>query len=677
MAAGLAGILEHGQVLGAANDERVEITERRRFVHPVLGGPLLADGIGDPDAPAAGAATEGVVAAARHVDQLAADQLQNSAGLVVVAVKPAKMAGVVERHPLSERLDDGEPPALQQLGEDARVVADRCDIAEVGVLVADGVVAVGVGGHDRIELLGRAHRLQVVLGEGFKEPFLADPAHVVAGGPLALVEQAEVEPRGAEEPRDRARDVLVARVVGGVVAHEPEVFGGLGPDVLDRELQGRRPAAAAARALTEAVAAVGDHVEGVAELLLHGAVLDQLAPHLHDHRRMLDADRADLHAGATGAAGPEHLRLDHVADQRSAVRSGPEGALRGVGAQVEYQVARAERCAAGGGRASLVATAALGAGVQVEQVLPRELGDAAEPHFRLGVVCDGPAGRRGLGQAAQGESVAGGQRAEHGEDVLRLGPGNARDEGQGCDAVDPPVGAAYRSGGGLVHAESQEDLGEHPADRRPRPPWRSVHGEPHGLLQEAGHPDQQQRPEKQRVVPLPGAGARARLRLAAILPPVGELRGPDLPAAPHHVDDAHDQPEAGEIGDQAEGEVEVAVPEGEAEERLRNVVLDGDDAGRREQQEEAVEDGGVGMAGGAVAPVHGSLREDVEQHAPEAAPRMDRNRTAPSAGVAVDVPDDAGEGDCHRRARHHEEKRVAEGAYLPEELAGFHRFTRP
>ena len=153
-----------------------------------------------------------------------------------------------------------------------------------------------------------------MLGQRFEEPFLADAAHVVACGPFALVEQTEVEAGGAEQPRDRARDVLVARVVGGVIAHEPQVFGRLGADILDREFERRGPTAAAARAFAKTVAAVGDHVEGVAELLLHGAVLDQLAPHLHDHRRVLDADRADLHAGAAGAAGPERLRLDHVAD---------------------------------------------------------------------------------------------------------------------------------------------------------------------------------------------------------------------------------------------------------------------------------------------------------------------------------------------------------------------------
>ena len=243
--------------------------------------------------------------------------------------------------------------------------------------------------------------------------------------------------------------------------------------------------------------------------------------------------------------------------------------------------------------------------------------------------------------------------------------------------MDPPVGPAHGGSGRLVHAEPEEDLGENPAYRRPRPPRRPVHSEPHALLQEAGQPDQEQRPEEQRVVPLPGAGVRPGLRFAAIVPPVGELRRPDPPAPPHHVDDADHKPEAGEIGDQAEGEIEVAVPEGEAEEGLRDVVLDRDDAGGGQQQEEAVHDRRVRMARGSVAPVHGPLREDVEHHAPETAPRMDRDRTAPRAGVAIYVPGNTGCSHGHRQPRHHEEEGVAEGGDLPEELASFQPLTRP
>ena len=204
-----------------------------------------------------------------------------------------------------------------------------------------------------------------------------------------------------------------------------------------------------------------------------------------------------------------------------------------------------------------------------------------------------------------------------------------------------------------------------------------IHGKPHPFLEEAGHPDQEQRPEEQRVVAQPSARARPLLALAAVLPPVDEFRRPHLPAAPHHVENADDKPETGEVGDQAEGEIEGAMPEGEAEEGFRDVVLDRDDAGRGEQQEEAVHDRRVSVACGAVAPAHGPLGEDVEHHSPEAAPQMDRDRAPASTGVAEDVPGDTGRAHGHRTTRHHEEERVAEGGDLPEELAGLHRLTRP
>ena len=367
MAARLAGVFEHGHVLGAADDEGVEPTQGRRFVHPVLGGLLPAGRIGHPDTPAAGTAAERIVAAARHLDQFAADQFEHPARLVVMAVEPAQMARVVERHPLAERLGHGKAAAFQERGEHARVVADRRYRPVIGIFVADRVVAVRIRGHDLREPPRRRHRRQIVLGQGLEQPLLAHPAHVVAGVPLAFVEQAEIDSAGAEQPRDRPRDRLVARVVGGVVTDEPEMFGGHRPDVLDGEFERRRPAGAGLRALAEAVAAVGDGVEGVAQLPLHGAVFDQAAAHLHDHRRVFDPDRTDLHAGAAGATGPQRLGLEHRADERSAaIRAG----LRGAGAQVEDQVTRAERRAGGGRRACLVAAAALGAGVEIEQVLP-------------------------------------------------------------------------------------------------------------------------------------------------------------------------------------------------------------------------------------------------------------------------------------------------------------------
>ena len=284
-------------------------------MHAVLGGLLRALRIGDPDASAAGAAAERVVAIARHLDQLAADQLQHLARRVVAAVQAPEMARVMERDALVERLFDFEPAAGQKVGEHARIVLDRRDLAEGRVFVLDRVVAVRVGGDDALERLGALHLLDVVAREFLVKALFADAAHVVARRLLALVQQREVFACGLEEPRHRLADLLVARIEGGEVADEPQRRGGILADVLDAELERLRPLRALARVLAEAVAGVADLHDRVAQQGVHRALLDEMPAHAHDEGRMFDADRADLLAGAAGAAGPERLRRDDAADE--------------------------------------------------------------------------------------------------------------------------------------------------------------------------------------------------------------------------------------------------------------------------------------------------------------------------------------------------------------------------
>ena len=568
VATGLARVFEHGHVLRAANDERIEITQGRRLVHPVLGRLLLADRIGHPDSPAASAAAERIIAGARHLDELAADQLEHPTRLVVIAVEPPEMARVMERDPRTERLDDLETAAFEQLRQHARIVANRRDLAEVRVLVANRIVGVRIRGHDGGELPCRRHLREIVLDECLEETFLADPAHVVARRPLTVVEQSVIESGGAEETCHGSRDPLVAGVVGGIIAHEPEMLGGLRADVLDGELELVGPVAAGARAFAETVAAVRDGIQGVAQLLLHRAFFDQMATHLHDHRRVLDPDRADLHACAAGAAGPERLRLDYLADESRSRPARAHCGARRMSAQIENQVARTERRTGVGGRADFVATAALGTRIEIEEIFPGELVDSPDPD---------PDPDRGLGlgllagtftrlwKAAQGLPVAAGERTENRDQVLGLGPGDRGDEGERGDPVNPPVGSPDRGRRRIVHSEAEHDLGEGPADRRPRPPRRLILRKAYAFLQETGQPDQEQGPEEQGILDPPGAPARPQGGLAAIVPPIGELRGPRMPAAPHHVGDPGDEPEAGKIGDEAEDEIERAVPEREAE----------------------------------------------------------------------------------------------------------------
>ena len=104
--------------------------------------------------------------------------------------------------------------------------------AELRVLEPEGVVRMRVRGHDLLELR-RAEDGQVLLHQELVEPLLAHPAHVVARVPLAVIEDAEVESQPLEDPRHRARQLLEARVVGGVIPHEPEILHRLLAGVLD------------------------------------------------------------------------------------------------------------------------------------------------------------------------------------------------------------------------------------------------------------------------------------------------------------------------------------------------------------------------------------------------------------------------------------------------------------
>ena len=69
-----------------------------------------------------------------------------------------------------------------------------------------------------------AERVQVLLDEQLEQALLADPAHVVAGVALALVEQPERHAGVVQDPCDGLRGALHALVEGREVADEPDVL---------------------------------------------------------------------------------------------------------------------------------------------------------------------------------------------------------------------------------------------------------------------------------------------------------------------------------------------------------------------------------------------------------------------------------------------------------------------
>ena len=97
---------------------------------------------------------------------------------------------------------------------------------------------------------------------------------------------------------------------------------------------------------------------------------------------MLDVDRALLDTRAASCARPENVRVDHVRDERLALgfrrlRENPSGAAEQLLAKIHDQELRRERFARVPGGTLALASAALGAGDNVEQLLPGEVLDLA------------------------------------------------------------------------------------------------------------------------------------------------------------------------------------------------------------------------------------------------------------------------------------------------------------
>src|SRR4030067_2520959 len=93
--------------------------------------------------------------------------------------------------------------------------------SERRILVLDRVKRVRVGGEDPLEVTA-GDRLDVALGEIREEALLPGPPNVVPRAALRLEEQPEVHSRAVEDPGERLRHPLVARIEGRIVADEPE-----------------------------------------------------------------------------------------------------------------------------------------------------------------------------------------------------------------------------------------------------------------------------------------------------------------------------------------------------------------------------------------------------------------------------------------------------------------------
>ena len=127
--------------------------------------------------------------------------------------------------------------------------------------------------------------------------------------------------------------------------------------------------------LAVGIAAAFQRLERLLQGLRHVAVVDHAAPQVHDLVDVLDQQRAFLLAGAAGGAGPDFVFRVNAADQRLAVGGGAEHRvmLEAVIPGFDGDEPGRERPAHGVGRALVRAPAAVGAGVEIQHVLPGEV----------------------------------------------------------------------------------------------------------------------------------------------------------------------------------------------------------------------------------------------------------------------------------------------------------------
>ena len=403
--------------------------------------------------------------------------------------------------------------------------------AELRVLTGDRVEAVRAGDDD-LARLGFREGVDGLGGQHLEERLVAGAAGRIARAGLARAEDSEGHARGVQQLGDGSAGLLRRVVVGTRAAHPEQVInlGGV-LDVLaddgDVEVQLLRPVHALAGRLVVGVRLGLHAAERAAELAGERALHEDLvAAQIEDVVDVFDVDGALLDAGTAVRAVPQDFLGDDLGDQGGGdcgnalgagrARQGQggdevEGVRRGRHALVEEDLPILELLVAlllldnlhvGGGLhvvaqahdeqlggegllrvprgAQLLAAAALGARVQVQARLPREVVDRAHAEDRVfGQVVevvlagDGLAvnehvvgrsqGLRTVGAPARvqvedrDEAVPGDAHA--GLDADDRQPGHGGDDLEGADRHDR-VGQGCSRGGGGGREERAQPGGE-------------------------------------------------------------------------------------------------------------------------------------------------------------------------------------------------------------------------
>ena len=173
-----------------------------------------------------------------------------------------------------------------------------------------------------------------------------------------------------------------------------------------------------------------------------------------------------------------------------------------------------------------MALAALGAGIEVHEVLPREVVDEPVADLLgLGV-------RRERRELLAGGLVSKGDRGRPGQHVHGLRERDRGDEGERGDPMHPPLREMRALGRVSGQPEAPEALAGGPAEWRPDLEARTELGDPEGFEEEAGQGEEEEDSEEKPVAD--------HVRQAVVLPlravgsPVVEAERPEDTALHRH-----------------------------------------------------------------------------------------------------------------------------------------------
>src|SRR6266849_3490348 len=289
-----------------------------------------------------------------------------------------------------------------------------------------------------------------------------------------------------------------------------------------------------------------------------------------------------------------------------------------------------------------MALAALRAGVELDEVARREVEDRSVAHLvRLCV-------RRNRCQLSAGPLVARRDARRAREQVHRLRERNGGDEAEGCDAVHPPLHEVRVGGRVAGHTEPTESLSDGPTERRPDFERGVRFRNTERLEQESRQGEEEEDAEERPVAD--HVQTTAVLVFGPVRAPVAQPERFLDPALVGHDRQPDDQGGAEDIEKERVHLVELVPEEIPAQDRLCEVVLEAEDRGPDEEDEEAVEDQEVPRARHGVTPIDPRMREDDDRcaaQAPEGS--VEGEGPAPAAILeyeAYDAPDEDRRGDC-------------------------------